>query len=165
MYMTGRFSPMFSKRLMPNILKQNKTPAICREIIEAEKAPIMPYKRPMTQKGYFKKYEYVYDEHYDYYICPNNQILSYSTTNRNGYREYKSVPKICCSCPKRMQCRARTLLKLLPAIFGNHNWRKQRIYVALNEAKNYIECVGKPLNWFLPMLKKNRACAISGYEA
>jgi len=25
----------------------------------------------------------------EYYICPENQILSCSTTNRDGYREYK----------------------------------------------------------------------------
>ena len=23
-------------------------------------------------------------------LCPNNKILKYSTTNRDGYREYKS---------------------------------------------------------------------------
>jgi hypothetical protein len=27
-----------------------KTPGICREIIKAEKLPVMPYKRPMTKK-------------------------------------------------------------------------------------------------------------------
>ena len=26
----------------------------------------------MTKEGYFKKYEYVYDEANDIYICPNN---------------------------------------------------------------------------------------------
>lgn len=38
----------------------------------------------MTKEGFFKKYEYVYDEYYDYYICPNNQVLTYRTTNRDG---------------------------------------------------------------------------------
>jgi hypothetical protein len=52
----------------------------------------------MTKKGFFKKYEYVYDEHYDCYICPNNKVLKYSTTNRDGYREYKSNPNYCKSC-------------------------------------------------------------------
>ncbi len=31
---------------------------------------MLPYKRPMTKEGFFKKYEYVYDEYYDCYICP-----------------------------------------------------------------------------------------------
>ena len=66
--------------------------------------PVFPYKRPMTKDGFFPKYEYVYDERYDCYICPNNQVLSYSTTNREGYREYKSCGYICESCPYLEQC-------------------------------------------------------------
>ena len=96
-----------------------KTPAICREIIKAGIDPIMPYKRPMTAKGYFKKYEYVYDEYYDCYICPSNQVLKYSTTNRKGYREYKSDPKTCCDCPKRMQC---TQSKNFTKVVTRHIW-------------------------------------------
>jgi len=34
----------------------------------------------------------------DCYICPANQVLRYSTTNQEGYREYKSNPKNCKSC-------------------------------------------------------------------
>ena len=58
----------------------------------------------MTKKGFFKKYEYVYDEYYDCYICPNNQVLSYRTTNRDGYREYKSSGTVCENCPYLEQC-------------------------------------------------------------
>ena len=58
----------------------------------------------MTKDGFFKKYEYVYDEYYDCYICPNNKVLKYSTTNRNGYREYKSNPEECTVCPHLQQC-------------------------------------------------------------
>ncbi len=53
----------------------------------------------MTKKGFFKKYEYVYDEYNDCYICPNNEVLKYTTTNREGYKEYKSDAKKCCKCP------------------------------------------------------------------
>lgn len=81
-----------------------KIPAIVKQIIEDGKKPIMPYKRPMTKDGFFKKYEYVYDEFFDCYICPNNQILKYSTTNRDGYREYKSDGSKCEACPFRKQC-------------------------------------------------------------
>lgn len=77
-----------------------KTPAIAKMIIDDNKTPIMPYKRPMTKEGFFKKYEYVYDEYYDCYSCPNNQILNYSTTNREGYREYKSDKNKCKDCVK-----------------------------------------------------------------
>ena len=81
-----------------------KTPAIAKLLIDKEIQPLFPYKRPMTKEGFFKKYEYVYDEYYDCYICPNNQILEYSTTNRDGYREYKSCGKQCESCPYLSQC-------------------------------------------------------------
>ena len=60
-----------------------KIPAIAKQIIDDGKLPIMPYKRPMTKKGFFRKNEYVYDEYYDCYICPNNKILKYTTTNRD----------------------------------------------------------------------------------
>ena len=81
-----------------------KTPAIAKLLIDKGITPLFPYKRPMTNEGFFKKYEYVYDEYYDCYICPNNQILRYSTTNRDGYKEYKSCKHICSECPYLSQC-------------------------------------------------------------
>lgn len=81
-----------------------KTPAIAKLLIDKGITPLFPYKRPMTKEGFFKKYEYVYDEYYDCYICPNNQILRYSTTNRDGYKEYKSCKHICSECPYLSQC-------------------------------------------------------------
>lgn len=81
-----------------------KTPPICRAIINDNKQPVMPYKRPMSKKGFFKSYEYVYDEYYNCVICPRNQILKYSTTTRDGYREFKSNPIICKNCEDKFQC-------------------------------------------------------------
>ena len=81
-----------------------KTPAIAKLLLDDGIQPLFPYKRPMTKDGFFRKYEYVYDEYYDCYICPANKILSYSTTNRDGYREYKSNCKNCESCPYLSQC-------------------------------------------------------------
>lgn len=52
----------------------------------------MPYKRAMAKKGFFRKHEYAYDEYFDCYICPENEVLKYSTTNRDGCKEYKSNP-------------------------------------------------------------------------
>ena len=81
-----------------------KTPAIAKLLIDDNVTPIFPYKRPQTKKGFFKKHEYVFDEYYDCYICPNNKVLKYSTTNREGYREYKSCQADCASCPYLHQC-------------------------------------------------------------
>jgi len=81
-----------------------KTPWIMKQIFDSGRLPSTPYKRPMTKRGFFKKHEYVYDEYYDCIICPNDQVLKYSTTNREGYREYRSDPAICRECPYRVQC-------------------------------------------------------------
>ena len=81
-----------------------KTPAIAKLLIDKGITPLFPYKQPMTKERFFKKYESVYDEYYDCYICPNNQILRYSTTNRDGYKEYKSCKHICSECPYLSQC-------------------------------------------------------------
>lgn len=37
-------------------------------------------------------------------ICPNNQVLNYATTDREGYREYKSKGYICKNCPDKSKC-------------------------------------------------------------
>ncbi|MCU6396697.1 transposase, partial [Enterobacter quasiroggenkampii] len=42
-----------------------KTPYISRLLLESGILPSMPYKRPMTKDGFFKKHEYVYDEYND----------------------------------------------------------------------------------------------------
>lgn len=80
------------------------TPAILRELIENGKKPFLPYRRPKTKKGFMKKYEYVYDEGYDCVICPELQILPYSTTTREGYRQYRSDPGECRKCPRLGEC-------------------------------------------------------------
>ncbi len=81
-----------------------KTPAIAHLLIEDQIEPLFPYKCPQTKKGFFRKYEYVYDEYYDCYICPEGKILKYSTTNRDGYREYKSNCMDCKNCPSLSKC-------------------------------------------------------------
>ena len=81
-----------------------KTPALAKLMLDDGITPVFPYHKPMTRKGFFRKSEYVYDEYYDCIVCPNNQTLKYSTTNRDGYREYKSDPAVCAGCPFLSQC-------------------------------------------------------------
>lgn len=96
-----------------------KTPAIMKQIIDSQRVPCVPYKRPMTKEGFFKKYEFVYDEYFDCMLCPNHQVLDYSTTNREGCREYKSDPKICKDCPLRAKC---TESKACQKVVNRHIW-------------------------------------------
>jgi transposase len=96
-----------------------KTPWIMKQIIDSNRIPAVPYKRPMTKEGYFKKYEFVYDEYYDCVLCPANQVLAYSTTNRDGNREYKSNPTYCKDCKFLSQC---TQSKAQQKLVTRHIW-------------------------------------------
>lgn len=96
-----------------------RTPRIAKLLIDDGIRPLFPYKSPMTKKGYFRKHEYIYDEYYDCYICPNNKILRYSTTNRDGYREYKSCGAVCKSCPYLEKC---TQSKEYVKVIMRHVW-------------------------------------------
>lgn len=81
-----------------------KTPWISKRIIDDERIPVFPYKRPMSKKGFFKSYDYVIDEYNDCVICPENQVLNYATTNRDGYKEFKSKGYICKDCKSKRFC-------------------------------------------------------------
>jgi len=81
----------------------------------------LPYKRPMTKKGYFRKYEFVYDEHFDVYICPNEKLLTYSTTTRTGKNQYKSDPKDCINCEYKKNC---TNSKNNQKLVERHVWQE-----------------------------------------
>src|SRR5690606_35236262 len=81
-----------------------KTPAITSYLLKNDITPALPYTRPRTKEGFFRKHEYVYDEHFDCYICPAGEILKYKTTTKEGYRQYKSDPRICAGCPFLSQC-------------------------------------------------------------
>ena len=96
-----------------------KTTAILRKLILDGVIPLMPRVDPKTGKGFFYKNEYVYDEMNDWYICPANKTLPYSTTNREGYREYKSKGCICEKCPFLKKC---TLSKNHVKVITRHVW-------------------------------------------
>ena len=81
-----------------------KTPAIAHRLLEDGIQPLFPYTRPKTKEGFFGKHEFAYDEYYDCYICPGAHILTYSTTNRSGYKEYKSCGEHCAGCQYLSKC-------------------------------------------------------------
>ncbi|MDR2976643.1 MAG: IS1182 family transposase [Streptococcaceae bacterium] len=98
-----------------------KTPAIAHLLIENNITPVFPYKRPMTKKGNFKKYEFQYNEEFDGYTCPAGQWLGYRSTNKIGYREYKSDPKQCQACPLLERC---TQSSQHVKVMTRHIWAK-----------------------------------------
>lgn len=98
-----------------------KTPAITRYLLEQGMTPALPYTRPRTKKGFFRKHDYVYDEYFDCYLCPAGEILAYSTTNKEGYREYKSPKQICATCPFLARC---TESKDHQKVVTRHIWQE-----------------------------------------
>ena len=81
------------------------TPHICKTIIDLEMIPDFPYTRKGYRKEYFKKYEFVYDEYNDIYICPNEKdLIPTGRIDKNGYIFYKANEKDCLNCPFKGQC-------------------------------------------------------------
>lgn len=81
------------------------TPHICKTIIDLEMIPAFPYTRKGYRKGYFKKYEFVYDEYNDIYICPNNkELIPSEKINKDGYLSYKAKEEYCGKCPFKEKC-------------------------------------------------------------
>lgn len=96
-----------------------KTPAIAQYLIGNEIQPALPYTRPRTKEGYLKKTDFVYDEHYNCYLCPQGQVLPYRTTTKEGYRQYMSDPVECAVCPMLQQC---TQSKNHQKLIQRHVW-------------------------------------------
>lgn len=80
------------------------TPDICHGLVERDIFGVVGYRRPGGLKDRFRKNKFTYDLEADCYICPQSKRLKYRTTNRNGYREYASNPKICINCPSLKNC-------------------------------------------------------------
>ena len=115
-----------------------KTAWICKKLTDMNIKLSAPYKRPMGNKNKgFRAYDYVYDEYYDCVICPQNQILEYSTTNRDGYREFKSDPDICKKCPKLKEC---TKSKKFEKVSTKHIWQD---YIEIIEELRYTAEIRK----------------------
>lgn len=103
----GLYDRMTEKRPeIKNVVMDSgyKTPWICKKVFDDDRVPVLPYKRPMGKAGFFRPYEYVFDKFYDCVICPENQILRYATTDRDGYKEFKSCGSKCRNCPSIGRC-------------------------------------------------------------
>ena len=66
--------------------------------------PAFPYSRLGYRKNYFKKYDFIYDEHNDIYICPNEKDLISTGINKDGYIIYKADKNDCKCCPFKDKC-------------------------------------------------------------
>ncbi len=82
------------------------TAGIAKGLEDRDILGVTGYRRPNLRKGFMPKRKYIYEKERDAYRCPNGQILSYATTDRNGYRHYRSDPAKCKTCPLLASCTA-----------------------------------------------------------
>ena len=109
------------------------TSHICKTIIDLEMIPAFPYTRKGYRKGYFKKYEYTYDEYNDIYICPNGKdLIPTGKINKTGYLSYKANAEDCKNCPFKDKCTKGNNKQIL-----RHVWEEYKEMV--NEYRHHLD--------------------------
>ncbi len=97
-----------------------KTAGICKGLEDRNIEGVIGYRRPNKAEGLFAKRKFVFDADQNHYVCPAGQLISYNTTNRLGYREYRSDSEQCKRCPFLDQCtRSRNHTKVIT----RHVWQ------------------------------------------
>jgi transposase len=99
------------------------TAALAQGLDERGIYGVTGYRRPNHGEGLFSKHKFRYDAERDVYVCPNQRLLKYRTTNRQGYRQYHSDPQICRGCALRGQC---TRSKNMVKVVARHVWQAAR---------------------------------------
>ena len=106
---------------------------ICKTIIDLEMIPTFPYTRKGYRKGYLKKYEFVYDEYNDIYICPNEKdLINTGRIDKNGYIIYKANKQDCSNCPFKNQCTNNKYKQIL-----RHVWEEYKEMT--NEYRHHLD--------------------------
>jgi hypothetical protein len=77
---------------------------ICKTLNESKTFVVMGYRRYKGGNPKVPKRLFTYVASLDAYACPMGCKLSYATTDRDGYRHYKSRPQDCTNCPLRPDC-------------------------------------------------------------
>ena len=99
------------------------TAGIARGLEERAILGVTGYRNPTPPKpGMMRKTAFVY-EAADGYRCPEGQLLAYATTDRNGYRHYKSDPAICRDCPLLGSCTSNANAQ---RTITRHVWQDER---------------------------------------
>jgi hypothetical protein len=81
------------------------TAGIAKGLEERAIRGVTGYRRPRPPKpGMMAPSSFIHEPAADGYRCPQGQVLAYATTDRNGYRHYKSDPAICRDCPLLASC-------------------------------------------------------------
>lgn len=88
------------------------------------------YRNPTPPRpGMMRPSRFTYEAGTDSYRCPQGQSLAYATTDRTGYRHYRSDPKVCRTCPLLASC---TTNAKAERTLTRHVWQDERDRVDAN---------------------------------
>lgn len=100
------------------------TPGIAKGLEDRQILGITGYRNPIPPKaGMMRKSTFVHEAEQDSYRCPEGQLLTYATTDRDGYKHYTSDPAVCRTCPLLASCT--TNAKAIRTI-TRHVWQEAR---------------------------------------
>ena len=100
------------------------TTGIARGLEERDILGVTGYRRPTSPRpGMMRKSAFAYEADADGYRCPQGQLLSYATTDRNGYKHYRSDPDICRMCPLLASCTSNARAE---RTLTRHVWQESR---------------------------------------
>jgi len=100
------------------------TAGIARGLEDRDILGVTGYRRPTPPKsGMMPRSRFAFEAAADGYRCPNGQLLAYATTDRNGYRHYRSDPAVCRDCPLLASCTANAKAE---RTITRHVWQEAR---------------------------------------
>lgn len=100
------------------------SPGIAKGLEERAIRGVTGYRNPTPPKpGMMRKSAFTFEAQADAYRCPQGQVLAYATTDRTGYRHYKSDPDICRQCPLLA---SRTTSANATRLITRHVWQDAR---------------------------------------
>lgn len=94
---------------------------ICKKLSEQNIFMVMGYRRFGKRNKDVPKSQFKYVKEMNVFACPMGCILEYTTTDREGYRQYKSNPEDCAVCPLREVCFSKNKNKKLSLIIYGKN--------------------------------------------
>jgi transposase len=106
------------------------TPGIAKGLEDRNISGVIGYRNPTPPKpGKMRKSNFVYEPEAGGYRCPQGQLLTYVTTERSGYRHYRSDPAICRDCPLLASCTSNAKAE---RTITRHVWQDARERVDAN---------------------------------
>lgn len=117
------------------------TTGIAKGLEERDILGVTGYRRPMRPRhGMMRKSAFAYESEVDGYRCPQGQLLRYATTDRNGYKHYRSDPQVCKTCPLLASCTSNAKAE---RTLTRHVWQEARERADAHRLTNWGKAIYK----------------------